>query len=180
MSRSTSVPVNQRSRYVDDFGANVEKGVDYRLPIQRPKEQKHVRDDVKLFFTDSVTHEVFPAHVGVRPREPFRPLVEKPPANSPPGFRFRGSTRYAEEFIDLSKDGYRVQLVKGRDDSNRINGNSIPNRLRDFLFENDVKDVMSLPASLASILSEKVTFQEKRKFQQGLENPFLEEYLHVS
>jgi hypothetical protein len=178
LSRSNSVPLKMRSRYYDDFCTNVEKGVDYRLPIQKPKQQKHIRHEDKLLFTDSVTHEAFPTHTGIHSRKAHMPLSDKP-SNGSAGFRFCGSTRYAEEFIDLSKNGYRVDLVKGRDDSNRVHGSSIPNRLREFIFENEVKDVRSLPNSLDSIMSETQGYQDKRTRTGVPENPYLKDYLHV-
>lgn len=177
-SRSGSVPVNLRSRYADDFGSNVERGVDYRIPMQKPKAQKHVREDDKLLFKDSVSHEVYSSHKGVCPRSPIRPLVNEKQTNAGSGCRFRGSTRYSEEFLDLSRDdGNKVELVKGRDDSNRINGNSIPNRLRSYLYENEVRDVSALPVSIESILADGTESLDKRPSRKYSDNPYLGDYL---
>ena len=174
VSRKSSVPIKAQSRYNEDYAHNIRAGVDYRLPNCKPKIQKHVNEKDHLLFTDSVTHEVFHTLPATRPREAFRPAMDKP-TNSSAGFRFNGSTRYSEEFTDLSTEGYRVELVKGRDDSNRVKGNSIPNRVKDYLFEAGNVSPLSLEVPIEDIVRGKAAPPPEPV--ETVSNPYLQDYL---
>jgi hypothetical protein len=132
--------------------------------------EMHINPDDKLLFKESITHETFHSHP-----IPQKPQLHKPIAQPPAvvvNRRFNGRTRYADEYIDLSKNGYRVELAKGRDDSNRVNGNSIPNRVRDFMFENGL-------CRIGASELEAVMRSNQPSVRKPVEssNPYLSDYL---
>ena len=179
VSRTQSVPQKLRTRYDEDFATNVSPGTDYRLPNFKPRAQKHVDENVHLLFTDSITHEAFPSHGPTRPRDPIRPPLDKP-TNASAGFRFGGTTRYAEEYVDLSREGSRVEIAKATDDSSRVQGNSIPNRVHEFLFANDIRNAEHLSVSIGDILRGRVPDRspnDPKKAGHGYDNPYLQDYL---
>lgn len=132
--------------------------------------EMHIKPDDKLLFKESITHETFHSH----PIPPKTRLAE-PAAKLTPvvvNRGFHGRTMYADEFIDLSKNGYRVELVRGRDDSNRVNGNSIPNRVKEYMFEHGLDKID------ASEL-ERVMRSNRPSIRKPVENsnPYLSDYL---
>lgn len=164
-----------RTRYEEEFGSNVARGVNYRPASLKPKCEKHVDEHNKLLFTESVTHETFHQLPPVRPRGAIHPPADKP-TNASAGFRFCGHTSYAEDFVDLSKDGYRVELARGRDDSNRVNGNSVPNRLKDYMQEHEVRGFTDVPVEkvLSGEIEAATVSIEKQSWNN---NPYLSQYL---
>lgn len=177
ISRKSSRNLFPRTRYEEDYVGNGCCAVDQRLMSFKPKIQKHTRDDDHLLFTDSVTHELFHKLPAAKPRAASKPPMDKP-TNASAGFRFSGSTRYAEEFTDLSNEGYRVQIVKGRDDSNRVKGNSIPNRVREFLYENNIS-AGDLPVRIEDVVKGRVSGIDNPPRVESV-NPYLKDYLTLA
>lgn len=169
-TRSVSVPTFNRTRYAEDFIAIELLPGNHRPPSMKPKIETHVRDDAKLLYTQSVTHEAY--------QKPQIPATKKHVPSihetaSSPSLGFRGRTRYSEEFV--SKEGYRVEVVKGRDDSNRINGNSIPNKLKEYIHEHDLVNLhgIDVDAILKSTEGRK-PFDANSVYYS---NPYLSEYM---
>ena len=121
------------------------KGKDYRTVAFRPKVQKHVREDDRLLYTDSETHERFVDVTllpGSKPREPFKPPMDKP-TNASAGFRFNASTRYSEEYVDVSGMAFRPpEQIRGSTNSSRVYGSALPAKVISFKTANGVRDLL--------------------------------------
>jgi hypothetical protein len=174
VSHNNARGLKLRTRYEEEFGSNVSRGVDYRPPSLKPKCETHVDENSKLLYKSSVTHENFHKFPQARPRDAIHAPAEKP-TSSLSGFRFCGNSSYAGDYVDLSKIGYRVELARGRDESNRVNGNSIPNRLREYMYEHDVRALDQVP--VAKVLSGEIQPNATPHSEPRNDNPYLSQYL---
>ncbi len=170
--RSLSVPSFNRTRYAEDFClADLGSGF-HRPPSMKPKSETHVKEDSKLLYTDSMTHEAFqkpPLLASHKQSE--KPVSEDPPKSLP----FCGKSRYSEEFV--SKEGYKVELFKGHDKSNRIVGNSIPNRIKEYIYDHELTSVTGLDVdSIMKSKEGRKIFDPKSVYY---ENPYLSDYMNT-
>ncbi len=130
------------------------------------KIETHVKNDSKLVYLDSVTHESFCKLPPIAPPRTLKPPDPEPTSS----IRFCGKSRYSEDFVN--KEGYKVELVKGRDQSNRIHGSSIPNKVKEFLYTHD-SGTLDIDAILKS---KKNTVDSSRMYY---DNPYLSDYLNT-
>ena len=168
-SSSSGLKFLGQTRYSEDFGPSVH--ADCRGVNCKPKQLKHVRDNDQLMFKDSITHEQFTdlSHLS-KPRESFRPQVESIATG-----KFAATTRYTEEFAGHPMPLGPTHKVKVADDSSRVQGNCIPNKLRDYMYNNDIDTVSVLGKPVRSILNE--TDTAKAKTRSKSTNPYIDEYL---
>ncbi|KAF4758207.1 hypothetical protein FOZ63_010981, partial [Perkinsus olseni] len=136
-----------RSRYSDDYvvypGARKEA-------MLRPAVQTHVDGELYLLYKQPASHEFYPDWqrnsggiecVGER----CKPPIPKP-TTSTMGFHFDARTRYSEDYPPGSgadsaiamdaRESCRVLLEHGsyaEDNSSRVQGNAVPNRVRDYI-----------------------------------------------
>ncbi len=171
-SSSAKIKRNIRTQYSDDFAPLTDTDATHRVPSMKPTSDTHVREDAKLLYTDSVTHEAFKspqARFRGRPHA-FNPSDNMAVAEELP---FMGKSRYREEFVN--KEGYKVELGKGRDDSNRINGCSIPNRIRDYMFSHSLGGAKSVDVD--SVLRSSESRKPIDANSVLYSNPYLSDYL---
>ena len=172
---SGKIGLKYRTPYEEDFGTASEIIGAPRAQSLKPKSDTHIREDAKMLYRDSVTHEAF--------RSPSHGFQGRPAAFSPPHASgpediespFLGKSRYAEEFVNLTNQGYRVELAKGRDDSNRVKGSSIPNKLRDYMFAHGVDACKKIDVD--SVFRSTESHRPGRPDQAMYNNPFLSDYL---
>ena len=131
-----------------------------RSVSMKPAQTRHVRPDDHLLILDSVTHQQFQPFEAkfVHPPEPIKSEIPKPTkANA--GHRFEGITRYEEEYEPVAQQIMQAAAAASssarpgnernnkepifgtkvvyEDNSSRVWGNSIPNKVRNYLFSNE-------------------------------------------
>ncbi|EER19389.1 hypothetical protein Pmar_PMAR012365 [Perkinsus marinus ATCC 50983] len=138
---------NGRSRYSDDYvvypGARKEA-------MLKPAVQTHIDREAYLLYKQPISHEFYPDWqrdsggmecVGKRCKPPL-----PKPTTSTMGFHFNARTRYSEDY-PVGSGADSVLAIEGRksckvllehgsyaeDNSSRIQGNAVPNRVRDFI-----------------------------------------------
>ena len=178
--RSSSVSAGAyKTRYHEDFASNVIPGKDYRLSPFRPKIQKHVRDDDRLLYGESITHESFrdvsSYHMRSSGSLPRTPSIERPV------YKLSGVTRYNEEFtpchpLEPIPD---VPITKNSTSSgtaNRVVGPSVPRQIREFVLENGPEHLQD--ANIREVLLRSPTIQPNSLDHYSNRNPYMNEYLN--
>jgi hypothetical protein len=153
------VPLKGETAYQDEFKAPTKDG---RQKIMRPEISKHVRDDDHLSIVDSINHTAYPSYGRVSKVTPIKSDIVKPTkANA--GLKFEGLTRYNEEYDGLAaklmQESGGVEKVSYEDNSSRVWGNSIPNKMRNFLFKHEAFEKDGLRTDLPTLTS--VLLEEK-------------------
>lgn len=157
MAAVVSVPLRGETRYKEIFRAPNKMT---RSASMRPAQTRHVRPDDHLLIVDSVTHQQFQPFEAkfIHPPEPIKSEIPKPTkANA--GHKFEGITRYEEEYEPVAQQSLRGFARPGdsasssepvfgtkvvyEDNSSRVWGNSIPNKVRNYLFQADAFDANS-------------------------------------
>lgn len=176
VSRSSSLPLTGKTRYKEDFCTLVSNGKEGRGVSCKPKIRTHARPGDHLIYVDSVSHEKFPDFSSFsRPRDPFTPSRDRP-TNASAGFKFNAGTRYAEEFVDVSNSAYKIEAVRLSDNSNRVHGNSIPNKLRDYLYNRDVR-ISEVGIPMEELLRSPAPPPKAVSLTNPDNNPYIDEYL---
>lgn len=169
-NRGASLTLLGQTRYAEEFGSAAWQAGVHRAQSFKSRMEMHINPDDKLLFKKSITHETFHSHPIPQRSQLHKPIAQPPSVVG--NHRFNGRTRYADEYIDLSKNGYRVDLAKGRDDSNRVNGNSIPNRARDYMFDNGLDRIGA--SELEAVMRSNQPSAHKPVENS---NPYLSDYL---
>jgi hypothetical protein len=134
--RLDAVKLEGQTRYCEDYQIPSKPG---RAESQKPKQQKHVKDDDHLLVLRPASHDHYPPYSGdqLKPPESFKPPLDKP-TNASAGYTFNAHTRYSEDFGG-SNVGSQLSAPKAthEDNSSRVWGNSIPNKVRNFMFRHD-------------------------------------------
>jgi len=179
-SSTVSVPQSYKTQYTDDFSSNIQKGVDYRIETFRPKVQKHIHEDDRLLYKESITHQQFQSLTGASPGHRSLGPHEIPKPTST-GFRFTGTTSYSDEFIDVSKMSYRPpEQIRGSTNSSRVYGSAVPVGVAFFKSQNGVRDILNDPCvpKMRDIL-----FSPMTRSTTGVSdfpdpgNPYISEYM---
>lgn len=128
----SSNSLSAKTAYRDDFpGYKGEKMNSAKLKDFKPEQQRHTKDQ-SLMVTDSHTHSAFAFHQGKHAPDSFAPKNQTH-SNNPRLFTDYRS-RYSETFNqDYSSGGPPGKLAQSSEDNSfRINGSSIPNKVRDY------------------------------------------------
>ena len=175
--RSNSISAGSyKTRYHEDYASNVVRGKDYRLPPFRPKIQKHVRDEDRLLYAQSITHESFRDvsnyHARFSASLPIAPTVDQPVYN------LSGKTRYTEEFgvtepIDQGPIFNHSTSSSGT--ANRVFGPSVPPRIRQFILENGPSELQEANVRDLMFSSSPRTIPIENYSSQ---NPYMSEFLN--
>ena len=174
-SGSQALNRHLKTQYEDDFGdASMLKGC-HRPPSLKPATEKHVHENAKLLYMDSVTHEAYrtPQPGFVAKSQPVNPLEGA--TSGITGSPFCAKTRYSEEFLNLGSGGYRVEVARGRDDSNRVNGASVPNRIREYMFTHHLQGPKGIDVD--AIMRSNETRKKVDSESVYYDNPYLSDYL---
>jgi hypothetical protein len=175
-------PTHFHTKYEEDYSSNVLIGKDYRTAAFRPEVQKHIREENKLIYTDSITHEKFvdlTAGLGSQPREPLKPPIDKP-TNASAGFRFK--TSYTDEYTDVSALAFRPEQKRGSTNSSRIYGSAVPARIISFKSDNGIHDLLdtSLPPVRDILFGSSVNRPTIIESFPDPSNPYIADFLNQS
>ncbi|KAF4678032.1 hypothetical protein FOL47_006984 [Perkinsus chesapeaki] len=156
-----------KSRYTDDYViyTRAKKEV-----MMRPAIQTHIDREAYLLYTKPASHEFYPDWqknsggmecVGERCKPPL-----PKPTTSTMGFHFDAHTRYSEDYPPGSgadsqlalagRESCKVLLEHGsyaEDNSSRIQGNSVPNRVRDYINNRNLHNGRILSNGVPSIVN---------------------------
>ena len=136
------IPFHGHTHYQEEFHTP------YRLTkaeTMKPKQMKHVREDNHLLVTEPISHEHYPSYPSkyVHMQEAIHSDIVKP-TKSNAGFHFDAKTAYADDFDGtvhrLMREEGGVKKVTYEDNSSRVWGNVIPNKVRNYLNDNQSFD----------------------------------------
>jgi|LauGreDrversion4_2_1035121.scaffolds.fasta_scaffold10118_4 hypothetical protein len=171
-SRSSSSAM-YRTRYTDDFASNVVPGKDYRLAPFRPKVQKHVREDDRLLYGESITRECF-RDLSDMCAKPLK-QVDVPLVNRP-AYKLSSSTRYSEDFPPI--EAMHPNVVSRTANGNRVIGSSVPHPIRQFMFENGVESIQSVDLKKVLLNPQQQSCSVSDHHSRANRNPYMDEFMN--
>jgi hypothetical protein len=167
-----------RTRYSEDFETNVVPGKDYRLPPFQPKVQKHVRDNDRLLYNQSVTHESFSALSNSPSKSSASPPI---PIAEKTVYKLSSSTRYFEDFPSSQPDTISDQPIPLRPSpvskTNRVFGATIPYPIRQYIYENGTESLKE--ANVEDVLSSNISSSNYCLHHTTSSNPYMAEFLNM-
>jgi len=126
----------------------------------KPAQARHTSDDSKLAVTEPYSHTAFLNHRGLRPPESFAPKNQSHLVD--PRLFTDWRTRYTEVFNrEMPKLTRQAIAECSEDNSFRVNGSSVPNKVRDFFNLRRAFSSDNMPTSGASSVA------SVRNYNQG-------------